>query len=202
MGGLTSLRLHDARRALRPGGLRRWRGPAGARSSRSDSDAPVDITADELEVVNAQCLVDLARLRPRRCRTDTRLRADVLQHLQPQRAAPRPARHRPAPAATLIRMRGRGQRSTTSPRSSGCAATRPSTTPANETIVVTGDVVAVQGKNVLRGDAHGDQRQDRRGPDGDRRQGPQQAAAACAASSIPTSKHGGPAAGAAAASRR
>ena len=39
------------------------------RSWPADSDAPVDITADELEVAQHQLRLDLARQRPRRCRT-------------------------------------------------------------------------------------------------------------------------------------
>ena len=52
-------------------------GPAGAQIAQN-SNAPVDITADELEVVNAQC-VAIWRGSAEALQADSRLRADVLK---------------------------------------------------------------------------------------------------------------------------
>ena len=121
-------------------------GPAGAQIAQN-SNAPVDITADELEVVNAQC-VAIWRGSAEALQADSRLRADVLKIYN--RAGPAKPGGAGPTCAEVARMEAQGNVYYVTPqqRVHGDAATYDAS--AGQ-IVVTGDVVAAQGKNVLRG---------------------------------------------------
>ncbi|MDP3173388.1 MAG: LptA/OstA family protein [Phenylobacterium sp.] len=120
--------------------------PAAAQLARNSS-APVDLTADQLEVVNAQCLA-IWRGSAEALQADSRLRADVLKIYNTVGAA-RSASSGPN-CGQVQRMEAEGSVYYVTPqqRVRGDAATYDA---ATETIVMTGDVVAAQGKNVLRG---------------------------------------------------
>jgi lipopolysaccharide export system protein LptA len=120
--------------------------PAAAQLA-THSDAPVDITADELEVVNASCQA-IWRGNAEALQDTTRLRANVLKIF----STPGPAK----PGATtpncgaMERMEADGAVYYMTPqqRVRGDAGTYDA---VNSILVMTGDVVAVQGQNVMRG---------------------------------------------------
>jgi len=121
-------------------------GPACAQLA-ANSDAPVDITADELEVINATCQATW-RGNAEALQDNARLRADVLRIFNQQGAA-KPGATNPNCGA-LQRMEAEGSVYYVTPnqRVRGDAAVYDA---AKEQIVMTGDVVAAQGQNVMRG---------------------------------------------------
>ncbi|MDP3853029.1 LptA/OstA family protein [Phenylobacterium sp.] len=122
-------------------------GPASAQLSQN-ADAPVDITADALEVVNTQCL-SIWSGSAEALQDRTRLRADVLKTYN--KKAPAKGGAKGASCGALDRMEAIGNVYYVTPqqRVRGDAADYDV---AGETIVITGDVVAVNGQNVLRGE--------------------------------------------------
>jgi lipopolysaccharide export system protein LptA len=120
--------------------------PAAAQLAQN-SDAPVDLTADELEVINAQCLA-VWRGSAEALQADTRLRADVLKIFSTPGAAKPGATGPSCGAVQRMEAQGNVYYVTPQQRVRGDAATYQAD---SETIVMTGDVVAAQGKNVLRG---------------------------------------------------
>ena len=122
-------------------------GPAAAQLAQN-SDAPVDITADSLEVVNAECL-SIWSGSAEALQDRTRLRADVLKTFS--KRGPAKAGGQGASCGTLERMEAIGNVYYVTPQQKvrGDNATYDV---AAEKIVITGDVVAVQGQNVIRGD--------------------------------------------------
>lgn len=122
--------------------------PASAQLARgANSNAPIDLTADELEVTNAQCLA-VWRGSAEALQADARLRSDVLKiwsHVGPAK----PGGNGPN-CGTMERVEAVGNVYYVTPqqRVRGDNATYDKLT---DLMVVTGDVVAVQGKNVLRG---------------------------------------------------
>jgi len=129
--------------------------PAAAQLA-ANSNAPVDITADELEVVQGQC-ASVWKGSAEALQDTSRLRADVLRAF----FVPKPKASTPAPAAgaaasssacgDLLRMEAEGSVYYVTPdqRVRSNKAVYEANT---DTITMTGDVVAVQGQNVLRGD--------------------------------------------------
>ena len=133
--------------------------PAAAQLA-AKSDSPVDITADELEVVQGQCL-SVWKGSAEALQDTSRLRADVLKaYFEPKpkdaaAAAPAPAAGGAAPSTSacgaLIRMEANGSVYYVTPeqRVRANAAVYEA---SSDNITMTGDVVAVNGQNVLRGD--------------------------------------------------
>ena len=126
-----------------------WVGPASAQLAQN-SDAPVDITADQLEVVNAECSATY-RGGAEALQDTVRLRAEVLKiYYKP--GAPKPAGAAPGAScgSQLDRMEATGTVYYLTPqqRVRGDAAVYDATA---DTITITGDVVAAQGQNILRG---------------------------------------------------
>jgi len=121
--------------------------PAAAQLARN-SDAPVDITADSLEVVNTECL-SIWSGSAEALQDRTRLRADVLKTFN-QKGADK-AGGQSAPCGALQRIEAIGNVFYVTPqqRVRGNNAVYEVT---SERIVITGDVVAVSGQNVIRGD--------------------------------------------------
>ncbi len=122
--------------------------PAAAQLAKG-SDAPLDITADELEVQNAQC-IQTWKGSAEALQETSRLRADVIKvYMQPKPNA--------KPGATsgacgeLIRVEALGSVYYVTPeqRVHGSNANYEA---SSETITITGDVVAANGQNVMRGD--------------------------------------------------
>lgn len=119
--------------------------PAAAQLS-SNSDAPVDMTADQLEVVNAQCL-SIWRGSAEALQGDARLRADVIKtFFTPGSSTPGSTTN----CGPLLRIEAEGSVYYVTPerRVRGDAGVYEA---GSETITMTGDVVAAQGRNVLRG---------------------------------------------------
>lgn len=134
--------------ALVLAGLVGWgaAGPAKAQLA-GGSNAPVDITADELEVINSQCLA-IWRGSAEALQDSSRLRASVLRI---RYAAARPARAGAEPSCgDLDRMEAEGPVYYVTPQQR-VRANAAVYEAASQTITMTGDVVAAQGQNVLRG---------------------------------------------------
>jgi Uncharacterized protein conserved in bacteria len=121
-------------------------GPAAAQIAQS-SDAPVDITADSLEVVNNQCM-SIWSGSAEALQDRTRLRADVLKTYS--KKGPAKSGGQSTSCGALERMEAVGNVYYVTPQQKvrGDHATYDVT---SEKIVITGDVVAVSGQNVIRG---------------------------------------------------
>lgn len=122
-------------------------GPAAAQLNQN-SDAPLDITADALEVVNNQCL-SIWSGSAEALQDRARLRADVLKTYSKKGAAKPGGQSAPCGALERIEAIGNVYYVTPQQKVRGDAATYEMST---DKIVVTGDVVAVSGQNVIRGD--------------------------------------------------
>jgi len=121
--------------------------PASAQIAQ-DSKAPLDMTADQLEVVNAQCLA-IWRGSAEALQDNSRLRADVMKIYSRPQASPRPgASGGGCGELDRIEASGAVYYATPTQRVRGDAAVYNA---GADTITFTGDVVATQGKNVLRG---------------------------------------------------
>ena len=122
--------------------------PAWAQLAQN-SDAPVDMTADELEVVNAQCLA-IWRGSAEALQDNSRLRADTLKIFNKPRAPAKPGESSQSCGA-LDHMEAQGNVFYVTPqqRVRGNSATYEA---ASQTITFIGDVVAAQGQNVIRGE--------------------------------------------------
>lgn len=119
--------------------------PAAAQLAQS-SDAPVDITADAVEVVTSQC-VSIWSGSAEALQDRTRLRADVLKTISAKGPA-RPGGQASCGAVSRIEATGNVYYVTPQQRVRGDAAVY---NVEADTIVITGDVVAAQGENVMRG---------------------------------------------------
>lgn len=122
-------------------------GPAAAQLARN-SNAPVDITADELEVIQNQCQA-IWRGSAEALQETSRLRADVLRIFTKSGAAKAGSTN--ASCGEVERMEAQGSVYYVTPqqRVRSNAATYLA---SSETITMTGDVVAAQGQNVIRGE--------------------------------------------------
>ena len=127
-------------------------GPAAhaQRLGPGSGDGPVDITADELEVQNKTC-VSIWRGKAEALQGETRLRADVLTtYFASKGGAAKDATIGAGACGDLLKMEAQGSVYYVTPqqRLRGDAGVYDA---QNETVTVTGDVIAVQGQNVLRG---------------------------------------------------
>jgi lipopolysaccharide export system protein LptA len=123
-------------------------GPAAAQLA-PNSSAPVDITADQLEVVNAQCEATWSG-NAEALQDTSRLRADVLKIFNKPGAA-KPGSAQGSSCGVLEHMEAHGSVYYVTPQQrvrSNDAVYRAD----SSVIVMTGDVVAAQGQNVLRGE--------------------------------------------------
>jgi len=122
-------------------------GSAWAQSLGPSSDGPMDITADELEVQNKAC-VSVWKGKAEALQGQARLRADVLRaFFQTQSGSASGT----GACGDLIRIEAEGSVyyvTSKDQRVRGDAGTYDASA---ETVTMTGDVVAVQGQNVLRG---------------------------------------------------
>jgi len=115
-------------------------GPAHAQLAR-DSSAPIDITADEAEVINSQCLA-IWRGAAEAMQAQTRLRADVIRVHSARQGDDCGATERLEAQGRVYYVTGE----------QAVRAENAVYTAGNDTITLTGQVVIVQGKNVARGD--------------------------------------------------
>jgi lipopolysaccharide export system protein LptA len=122
--------------------------PAAAQLA-TKSDAPVDITADELEVVNASCIATW-KGNAEALQDTARLRADVIKIFNTPGPA-KPGNQGPN-CGTMQRMEATGSVYYVTTDQQRVRANAAVYVADSQTITMTGDVVMVQGQNVLRGD--------------------------------------------------
>ena len=117
--------------------------PAAAQLA-TNSNAPVDITADELETTNSAC-TSIWRGNAEALQDNARLRANVLTAEFAVKEA-----GKTGGCGDLVRLRAQGSVYYVTPQNKvrGDAAVYEA---KSDTLTVTGDVVATQGQNVLRG---------------------------------------------------
>lgn len=127
-------------------GLALVAGPAAAQLAQS-SKAPMDITADELETQNADC-VSIWKGNVEALQDQSRLRTDLLRVFF-EKASKSGSNSTTCGAVKRIEAEGSVYYVTPQQRVHGDHAVYVAD---SDTITVTGDVVAAQGQNVLRGE--------------------------------------------------
>lgn len=123
-------------------------GAAHAQGLGPNSDGPVDITADELEVQNKAC-VSTWRGNAEALQGQSRLRADMIRAVFATKAGA--SATGTGACGDLLRMEAEGSvyyLTSKDQRVRGDAGVYDA---QNSSVTLTGDVVAVQGQNVLRG---------------------------------------------------
>lgn len=114
------------------------------------SDGPMDITADELEVQNKAC-VSVWRGRAEALQGQARLRADLLRAVMETKAGAGGGGIGTSACGDLIRIEAEGSVYYVTAKDQRVRGDAGVYNAAAETVTMTGDVVAVQGQNVLRG---------------------------------------------------
>jgi lipopolysaccharide export system protein LptA len=122
-------------------------GPAAAQLA-TGSNAPVDITADEGEVINSQCL-SVWRGDAEALQATTRLRAQVIRVFSSPKAGV--AANSQGRCGATQRLEAEGQVYYVTP-SQAVRGDRAVYVAETDTITITGGVVVTQGKSVARGD--------------------------------------------------
>lgn len=115
----------------------------------TNSKAPVDITADQLETANASCQA-VWRGNAEALQDSARLRADVLKIFN--KKAPPKANGKVEACGDLDRMEAEGSVFYVTSKGEKVRANKGVYEAGSTTITMIGDVVAVQGQNVMRGD--------------------------------------------------
>lgn len=124
--------------------------PAAASGAGRDSSAPLDITADEMEVHQKEC-VSIWRGAAEALQAGARLRADTMTAHLEQKAGGGGAVGGGGTCGNIISIEAKGAVyyvSAQGDRARGDAALYDA---SKDTVTMTGDVIAVQGQNVLRG---------------------------------------------------
>ena len=124
-------------------------GAARAQQLGPNADGPIDITADELEVQNKAC-VSIWRGRAEALQGDARVRADVLKAIFETKSGGSASATTGA-CGDLVRIEAQGSVYYVSAKDQRVHGDQAIYQASNDTVTVTGDVVALQGKNVLRG---------------------------------------------------
>jgi lipopolysaccharide export system protein LptA len=122
-------------------------GPAAAQLA-TGSSAPVDITADEGEVINSQCL-SIWRGDAEALQADTRLRAQVIRVFSSPKAGV--AANSQGRCGATQRLEADGEVYYVTP-SQAVRGDRAVYVAETDTITITGNVVVTQGRSVARGD--------------------------------------------------
>jgi lipopolysaccharide export system protein LptA len=125
-------------------------GSAWAQSLGPNSDGPMDITADELEVQNKEC-VSIWRGKAEALQGQARLRADVLKAFFQPKPGQSPGAAGAGACGDLIRIEAQGSVYYVTSKDQRVRGDAGMYDASVETVTMTGDVVAVQGQNVLRG---------------------------------------------------
>lgn len=121
--------------------------PAAAQQLGPDADGPVDITADELEVQNKAC-ISTWRGRAEALQGNARLRANVIRAVFATRQGSGTGT---GACGDLLRMEAEGSVYYVTSKDQRVRGDAGVFDASNDTVTLTGDVVAVQGQNVLRG---------------------------------------------------
>lgn len=125
--------------------------PALAQGLGPNSDGPLDITADELEVQNKTC-VSVWRGRAEALQGQARLRADLLRAVfEPTPGASGSSGIGANACGDLIRLEAEGSVFYVTSKEQRVRGDAGTYAVESETVTLTGDVIAVQGQNVLRG---------------------------------------------------
>jgi lipopolysaccharide export system protein LptA len=122
--------------------------PAGAQIA-TNSKAPVDVTADQLETANADCKATW-RGKAEALQDTARLRADVLRIFN--KKGPPKAGGKGEACGDMDRMEAEGSVFYVTSKGEKVRANKAVYEAGSTTITMIGDVIAVQGQNVLRGD--------------------------------------------------
>lgn len=123
-------------------------GAARAQQLGPNADGPIDITADELEVQNKAC-ISIWRGRAEALQGDARVRADVLKAVFETKGGSGAAST--GACGDLIRIEAQGSVYYVTTKDQRVHGDNAVYDAGSETVTVTGDVVALQGQNVLRG---------------------------------------------------
>jgi lipopolysaccharide export system protein LptA len=124
-------------------------GLAHAQGLGPNSKGPIDIAADELEVQNKAC-VSTWRGNAEALQGEARLRADLIRaHFEPKAGASGAAGT--GACGDLIKMEAEGNVYYVTSKNQRVRGDNGVYDARNETVTLTGDVVAVQDQNVLRG---------------------------------------------------
>lgn len=123
--------------------------PTLAQQLGPSADGPVDITADELEVQNKAC-VSIWRGKAEALQGKARLRADVLTAFMKQKAGAAGGTGAGV-CGELLRIEAKGSVYYVTAKDERVRGDAGAYDAQNESVVLTGDVIAVQGQNVLRG---------------------------------------------------
>ncbi|MEW5683756.1 MAG: LptA/OstA family protein [Pseudomonadota bacterium] len=124
-------------------------GAAHAQGLGPNSDGPVDITADELEVQNKAC-VSTWRGNAEALQGQARLRANLIRAVFATKAGATSATGTGA-CGDLLRMEAEGSVYYVTSKDQRVRGDNGVYDAQNASVTLTGDVVAVQGQNVLRG---------------------------------------------------
>ncbi len=122
--------------------------PAAAQIA-TNSKAPLDITADQLETANAQCQATW-RGKAEALQDTARLRADVLKLFN--KKGPAKAGGKGDACGDMERMEAEGSVYYITSKGEKVRSNKAVYQAGSTTITMIGDVIAVQGQNVLRGD--------------------------------------------------
>ena len=123
--------------------------PAAAQGLDPNSDAPFDITADELEVQNKAC-VSVWRGKAEALQGQARLRADLLRAIFQTKPGASSATGTGA-CGDLLRIEAEGSVYYVTAKGQRVRGDAGVYDAIGETVTMTGDVVAVQDQNVMRG---------------------------------------------------
>lgn len=124
-------------------------GSAWAQSLGPNSDGPLDITADELEVQNKEC-VSVWRGKAEALQGQSRLRADLIRAILKTKAGATTTVGTGG-CGEVIRIEAEGSVYYVTSKDQRARGDKGVYEATSETVTLTGDVVAVQGENVLRG---------------------------------------------------
>ncbi|MBW8813418.1 MAG: organic solvent tolerance protein OstA [Caulobacterales bacterium] len=123
--------------------------PARAQRLGPHSDGPIDITADELEVQNKAC-ISIWRGKAEALQGTARVRADVMKAFMEPKPGKAGATGTGA-CGDLIRIEADGSVYYLTDKDQRARGDHGVYEASSDTVTLTGDVVAVQGQNVLRG---------------------------------------------------
>jgi lipopolysaccharide export system protein LptA len=122
-------------------------GAASSAQIAGNSKAPIDITANEAEVINAQCATTW-RGNAEALQDKTRLRADTIRVFARPKGA---AANGPPDCGATDRIEADGHVYYVNPQQTA-RADRAVYTAASDDVVMTGNVIVVQGSDVARGE--------------------------------------------------
>lgn len=119
-------------------------------AAAQNSDGPLDIAADEMEVQQSQC-ISIWRGAAEALQDGARLRADVMTARLEKKAGGGGATGSGGSCGAIVSIEAKGSVYYVTAQGDRSRSDAAFYDAANDTITMTGDVIAVQGQNVLRG---------------------------------------------------